>query len=93
MRLVKRGPWVAARLNHSEEIGWQAEINGVAGEAHPDPVKAENVFRVWTSGRLIDEAEYNYLLGLKQWAERNAPNHPAAQADMPVNLNFAPPLF
>lgn len=51
MRLVKNGPYVAARIYLRLGI-LAAEINGEPAE----------VDRVWTSGELIDEARHNELL-------------------------------
>lgn len=61
MRLVGKGPYVAARI--SRVFGfWSAEINGQSsGPIDFDPTRG-SVFDVWTSGERIDENHYNMLL-------------------------------
>ena len=94
MRLVKRGPWVPALIMHDELVGWCAIINGVLqGPPADDPVHAEGVFRIWTSGRRCTEAEYRYRLDFAQWASKHDASSPAANPSQPINLNALPPIF
>lgn len=98
LRLVAGGPKVGVRLFYGppldpvtgEELDrswrWQAECNG----------KPIDIDRVWpTAGRdPIDAAEYAYLCDLARWAERNAPDAPAAQPHRKIDLLSAPiPTF
>lgn len=93
MRLVKKGPKVAARIINIDGY-WQAEINGDAeGPRVSNPLESRSVMRIWETGVLIEEAQYRYLLDLKAWAEKNAPTHPAANPRKPVDLIEAPPLW
>ena len=89
IRLVKGGPFVAARISHQNGVWW-AEINGKpCGARHSDPLLAEKVFHVWLTARQeIDEAEYRRRLGLASQA-----GHPAAQPRKPIDLNALPPLY
>ena len=60
LRLVKRGPYVAARI--SQPFGlWQVTVNGSPSTPSPCPVEA-GVFDVWTSGEFISETEYHAML-------------------------------
>lgn len=53
MRLVRKGPWVGARIYRSALFGdLRATING----------HDVDVFDVWTSGERISEDDYNWLI-------------------------------
>lgn len=68
MRLVKRGPYVAARIARPFGCYWQITVNGKTSPAHADPVEAK-VFDVWTWGEFVSQGEYETLL-------ENAPRDP-----------------
>jgi hypothetical protein len=81
-RLVRGGPYVGARIEFRGGI-WSATIDGVTcGASDTDPARADGVFRIWTSGARISEAEYSALLGPRE-----------ALADERVNLNALKPVF
>ncbi len=93
MRLVRKGPKVAARITFEDGL-WQAEINGQkSGPAVADFLLSKQVMRIWESGTKTDQAIYDYHLGLKDWAEKNDPTHPAAKPMEPVNLVEMRPLW
>lgn len=95
-RLVKDGPLVAVRIEHSvardpvtgEQLDrspvWLAWCNG--GEV--------DVFDVWPgcSGEPITEDEYRYLLSLKEWAEQNDRTAPEANPRKPIDMTLMPPI-
>ena len=83
IRLVRHGPFVPARIAH--RLGfWTAEINGApAGEAHVDPAFADAVYRIWTTGTRITEAEYRNMLGQPSVLD------PA----QPIDIGAQPPVF
>lgn len=82
IRLVRKGPWVAARIERTA-YGWKAHINGQSqGFANPDPWIAEGVSRIWHFGRSITKAEYDALLG----------NKPATP-ELPVKLQNMRSIF
>ena len=97
MSLVAGGVKVGIRIFHGppkdpvtgEELDrswrWQAECNG-------NPIKLD---RAWPqAGRdPIDEAEYQYLTDMARWAERNAPDAPAANPHRKIDLLAAPLPF
>jgi len=102
IRMVRRGPEVAAKI--AETAGMlRAWINGEMQHAHDLPADAhwtdqflahDPVSRVWINGRLIDQAEYDFLLQTAQWAARNPIcGHPLARPDQPIRLDTMPPLF
>jgi hypothetical protein len=95
--MVKGGPYVGAQIEHGPskdpETGepldrswlWKAWINGrLAADPSPDPMYA-GVFRIWHFAQEITEKEYRYLLGIKDWAEKSAPNDPAANPMQPID--------
>lgn len=93
MRLVRGGPMVAAKITHDDGM-YQAWIDGKPrGEPHADPVFALDVYRVWHSGREIDEAIYDFRLAYKAWAKANDPSHPALRPAEVIDLSARKPLF
>lgn len=96
-RLVKSGPYVPIKIEYSvardpdtgEQLDrspmWIAYLNG----------ELVDVFSVWPecSGSPIDEAEYKFLLTVKEWAEANDPTAPEANPRRPIDLNELPTLF
>lgn len=94
MRLVRRGPKVAARIVHDEHGIWRAHIDGVPQEpGGADPHRARGVLRIWHSGTRCTEQEYLYRLALKAWAMAHDPDHPAANPERPVSLRRMKPIF
>jgi hypothetical protein len=85
MRLVRLGPFVAARICR-DSAGWHAVIDGQHYASAEDPAAAPRVFDVWTAGRVITEAEYLQRLRRKADAIAADPNHPAAHPTRPINL-------
>lgn len=95
MRLIAGGPKVGIRIFYGppldpvtgEELDrswrWQAEANG-------QPIDLE---RVWPqAGREpITPEEHAYLVEMARWAERNAPDAPAANPRRKIDLLAAPP--
>jgi len=61
MRLIKRGPYVAARISRPFGCYWQATINGKSSPMSADPAEAR-VFDIWTWAEMISEGEYEALL-------------------------------
>lgn len=81
IRLVRKGPWVAARISHAMAF-WSATIGGEpAGAPDPDPFCAQGVSRIWESGTVITAAEYDALLA-------NPPETPK----LAINLGAMPPI-
>jgi hypothetical protein len=93
VRLVKRGPFVAARIRHEDGLWW-SEVEGTPCDfPHEDPAKAARVLELWASGIFIDQAEYEYMLALAAHAAEHAPNSPIANPKDPIRLKTLPPLF
>lgn len=93
MLLVRHGPWVPARIERIDGV-WLATINdAVCRPGHTDPHKAACVLDIWHSAEFIDEAEYEYLIAVKRWAEKEDRNYPAANPRKVINLNILPPVF
>lgn len=93
VRLVRRGPFVAARIRHEDGVWW-AEINGSPADfTHEDPAKAGKVLELWAGGIFIEEEEYRYLLALAAHATEHAPTSPIANPKEPIRLKSFPPLF
>jgi hypothetical protein len=92
MRLVRLGPYVAARIVHGP-AGWQAIIDGQTFDPHPDPAYAKGVFQIWHGGRRIRESEYRHMLHVREWAKRESPRHPAANPRRAINIKDDDPIF
>lgn len=96
MRLVKGGPFVAARiirLCHCT-IGSQGDRPHewfLTCDRYP-PLSAEingeeaDVARVWAYGREISPKEYKHPTALREWAEQHAPQEPEANPRDATNL-------
>lgn len=81
MRLVRKGPWVGARITHGMGL-WSAAIGGQpCGAPHPDPFGAEGVSRVWETGTPITTAQYDALLA-----------SPPATPTLAIDLGAMPPI-
>lgn len=82
IRMVRKGPHVAARLY--KHLGfWVAEINGVpCGDSNPDPAIADGVFRIWSTGTPITKAEYDALM-----------HRPPSSPRLPIDIGSEPPAF
>lgn len=92
LRLVRRGPWVAAKIVFDGKL-WGAEIGGrPAGPPHADHDVAGNVMRIWTAGTRITADEYVYLIDVARHAAAN-PEHPSADPRRPIDINAVAPLF
>jgi hypothetical protein len=90
LRLVKRGPFVAARITYDPPL-WSAEINDEPCGLHdPDPARADGVFRIWTVGVRIEKAEYDRMREHKMTARQTDPVHRARE---PINLNKLPTVY
>lgn len=75
-----------------EDGAWQATINGRPYPSSPDPVLAEQLYRVWHGGVRISAEEYAYLEALRSWAARCDPSHPLLHPYQPVNISALAPL-
>jgi hypothetical protein len=75
IRLVKRGPWVPARIRH--DFGqWWAEVEGrVIGEKSENPLTADWVLRIWHFGREITQPDY-FLRLARPKSQRLDPHKP-----------------
>lgn len=104
VRLTKGGPWVAMKISHGPALDpitgetldrsplWSVEINGeIVGTPCPDPWGAG--VDPTRMGDEIDEAEYRYLIALKDHAERYEPDHPAARPRRAIDPNSTRPIF
>ena len=102
MRLVRGGPWVAARIFYEPATDpltgealdrsyyWRATIDGrLIKEPSTDPFEAD-VDRVWIYGRPIDQAEFDHLSGVSTWAKEHSPTSPEAEPGKAVNLLTVP---
>lgn len=89
-RLVKNGPWIAARIVEADGL-WLVFVNGVPTStvAEPDPWRVPRMDSVaWSAA--ITEAEYHALLEAAQTAPEG---HPLADPTQPVDFRRAPSLF
>jgi hypothetical protein len=102
VRLVKRGPWMPARL----ERDCACTVNGGGDQSvHPwtdtcdrhQYLRGEidgmtvDVDRVWLFGEEITEDEFNYLTSSVQWDRENDATSPAARPREAIDLNTINP--
>jgi hypothetical protein len=91
LRIVRHGWRAPARIVRDGQE-WHAVIDGEAYPAAADPRHAPGIDRIWHGGTQIGESEYQYLERLREWAREHQPNHPAANATLPINPNTTPPV-
>ena len=95
-RLVRNGPWIAARIwfhfgardeagDLLEDEGFRCEVDG----------KTANVYAEWPRlfGHPIDKDEFDRLRKLRTWAAGHAPDDAYAAPRQAVDLNAMKPLF
>lgn len=92
---LKRHAWaVPACIVHDKPSDqWHAEIDGEAYETHSDPTLAPMIDVVWHGGRKIDQAEYDWLFALKDWARANNPDHPCLWPRRAIDPRVLRPLI
>ena len=91
MRLVRGGPQIAARITCTDGQ-WQATVDGKPYPPHSDPVIAQHVYRVWHSGIVITQGDYDYRLAVKAWATDHQPGHPCLSPYQAVDISLLPPI-
>lgn len=100
LRLVKNGPWVAAKISYGPQLDtdglamldegdlWSTRIDDeLIADPSPDPHVA-HVDRVWIYGEEITEAEYEFLLLDSAWQRSQG-----ISARKPVELRKLPPIL
>ena len=107
VRLVRRGPWVAAEIREENAtlvaelcgigVVWRGSRDALAAEAEAALLAgqafAHPLLRISLFGIPIDESEWRYLTERRLWAIAHAPDDPYAAAKAPIDLNDLPPLF
>lgn len=107
VRLVRRGPWVAAEIRKDGQeliaevcgrgVVWRGTLDVLAAEA--DEARSQGrafshpFLRISLFGILIEKPEWQYLTDRRLWAIAHAPDDPYASAGEPIDLNALPPLF
>lgn len=95
-KLVKDGPWVAARIYLYQEID-PASGELLADEEMRCEVDGERRDKddqwTWLCNEPITEAQYRYLLDTRRWAERHSPDDPHADPRKPIDHNRTPLPF
>lgn len=104
VRLVKGGPWVAARIRHEPpndpDTGepldrswyWHGDINGDS-DPQPTPAPTERVWRIWIFGRRIEEREFKFLWADAAWCKQYDPTQPRANPRQPIDPLTVPLPF
>jgi hypothetical protein len=71
---------------------WQAEIDEAKNEPNIDPALARGVDTIWHGGLKIDQAEYDWLIETKRYAETSNPGHPCLHPTRPINRSRLRPF-
>ena len=93
VRLVKQGPWVAAKLDIIDGV-CRCTINGE--QRAPEETYrwvAEIGDAAYPLGPRIEQAEYDQMLAYVEWAEANAPDDPVLAPRQPLHLRRLKSLF
>lgn len=86
-RFVRGGPWVAARIWIEAEVDDAGELLSeevLRCEVAGREAKAEDQWS-YVASHPITEAEYNFMVADKAWAEANAPDDPSARPDRKID--------
>lgn len=94
-RMVRNGPavpvaiWIEQEIDEAGELVSDERMVCLVGDREEDPATQ------WTycAGNPIPEAEYRYLLAMREWASEHAPHHPAAQPFKPIDPLSVGPVF
>ena len=86
IRLVRRGPWVAAEISHGED-GWRCIVGGVVEGPSDNPWSLASLGQVHAYGRETTPSEAAYREAMRRHAELHDPSHPAANPRKPVSLD------
>lgn len=93
IRLVRKGPLVAARVSFQEGC-WCVEIDGRETRGPTaGPWEDPAMERVALYGRPITPEEYAFMLARAAHARQHAPGHPAAKPDEPIDFLNLPSPF
>lgn len=103
MRMVRGGPFVAARIFlPCPIVPCDPDIDPFEWCRHYDRSRqylaeidgeAADVMRVWTGAETIRQAEWQYLTDAANWDRVFSPASPAANPRKPVNLRQVAPVF
>ena len=97
LRLVKNGPWVAARIVHEPTRDplddsvldrsplWRGDIDWQTDE-NPSPSPTEAVMRIWLWGERVTAEEFNFLRQDAEWARAYDDTDPRANPRKSVNI-------
>ena len=96
-RLVRGGPWVAARIwwvrgDIDQETSHQMSddvLRCVVNGRRRDPYREW----LWLAKEPITEAEYNFLVDDAAHARAHRPDDPKGKPDAPIDLNKMDPIF
>jgi len=93
VRFVKKGPWVAAKLDIEDGI-CTVTVDGKE-QAREDNHRwiAEIGDAVYPLGPRIDEPEYLQILAYVQWAQDHSPEDPVLSPRKPINLRTMGSLY
>lgn len=102
VRRIKGGPWVGCEITIADRLVRLSEDGNPATDA-VSLDELDDLLVAWAMGEqqhplvrtllfgeAISAAQHRHLLTVAAWARVNAPNHPAANPDRPVDLNKLP---
>jgi hypothetical protein len=94
LRLIRGGLWVGVRI-WRDSGHWRVEVDGRQVRVEGDHIVPLDVFEVWPwcCGQPISRREFDFLARRRDWARRHAPEHPAANPKVPIDLARLPPRF
>ena len=93
LRLVRKGPFVAARIVHDDATGWSVLIDGVSFGPHPNPWAIARMHQVWPYAAAITEAEHDFMIAYAEWARKHSPDDPVVHPTKQINIFDLPAPF
>lgn len=104
VRLVKGGPWVAARVTHGPTPGpdgeemdrswvWTVEVDGEPFGIPGPCAYTAGAWRVSPGGQPIEQEEYDYMVAMARYARLYDKTLPEAAPRLAVDMRKMPPSF
>jgi len=104
LRLVKNGPFVAARISRTchctinggptnEAHDWQETCDRYPQLFAEINGEKREVYRVWEWGEMIEKSTFDYLTHSADWDRQYAPGSPAANPTKAIDITKMNPIL
>lgn len=92
LRLVRKGPVVAAEVSYSDSEGWSVSAGDESQGPSHDPHSMSLMEKVCLWGDRIPESEFRYLRAAARYAVEHKPNSAAANPRRAIDVDTFTPF-